>query len=327
MNRYREHFFSLRFFFRCAIFLFLCYLPAVAQSPAGIAWHYHSTANFVIAYREADETLALRVLDELQERQRQLAQRLAYKPRRTITVFLCPTQYIFDRMTGGGVPHWGEAAANTATWRIYLKTPAASNARELLPATVTHELAHLCLAELAQPHALPRWLSEGAAMLLSNEARPTDPILISRALLTKSLVDFEEIDDLLSFPNIRAALAYAESYQAVNFMTQRFGADAITKLARAFAEQPQPRQAFQTAFAEDLWNFETEYFDFLRRRFRWYFLLDESFLFGGIILILLLAGFLLTRWRTKKKIQEWEAEERIAAEPLPPKPDNNCSEI
>lgn len=311
MNRYRALFSSLRFFFRCAIFLFLFQFSAVAQNPASLNWHYHSSSSFVVAYREADETLAIRVLGELQERQRQLAQRLAFQPRRVITVFLCPTQYIFDRMTGGGVPHWGEAAANTALWRIYLKTPAANNAREVLPATVTHELAHLCLAELAQPHALPRWFNEGAAMLLSNEARPADPILLSRALLTKSLVDFEEIDDLLSFPNVRAALAYAESHQAVRFLTQRFGEDAITKLARALAEQPEPRQAFLTAFTEDLWNFETEYFDFLRRRFRWYFLLDESFLFGGIILILLVAGFLVTRWRTRKKMKEWENEEEI----------------
>jgi len=325
MNILLAKLFSFRFSFRCAVFLFLFQLSAIAQNPAGINWHYHSSASFVVAYREADQTLAIRVLGELQEQQRQLAQRLAYQPRQVITVFLCPTQYVFDHMTGGGVPHWGEAAANTAKWRIYLKTPAASNTRELLPATVTHELAHLCLAELALPHTLPRWFNEGAAILLSNEARPADPILISRALLTNSLVDFEEIDDLLSFPNVRAALAYAESYQAVNFMTQRFGEDAITKLARAFARQNQPRQAFQAAFAEDLWNFETEYFDALRQQFRWYFLLDESFLFGGIILILLVAGFLLTRWRTKKKIQEWEAEDRIAEESLPPKPDDNSS--
>lgn len=291
--------------------LLICFLTVCPSLGYSQIWHYHSSSSFVVAYRETDETLAIRVLGELQERQHQLAQRLAYEPRRVITVFLCPTQYIFDRMTGGGVPHWGEAAANTALWRIYLKTPAANNAREVLPATVTHELAHLCLAELAQPHTLPRWFNEGAAMLLSNEARPADPILLSRALLTKSLVDFEKIDDLLSFPNVRAALAYAESYQAVRFLTQRFGEDAITKLARALAEQPEPRQAFLTAFTEDLWNFETEYFDFLRRRFRWYFLLDESFLFGGIILILLVAGFLVTRWRTRKKMKEWENEEEI----------------
>jgi hypothetical protein len=226
----------LPFSLRSHILLILCVFPAVAQNPAGINWNYHTTSSFVIAFREADRTLAMRVLGELQERQRQLAQRLDFQPRRVITVFLCPTQYVFDRMTGGGVPHWGEAAANTALWRIYLKTPAASDARELLPATVTHELVHLCLAELAQPNTLPRWFSEGAAILLSHEARPADPTIISQALLTNSLVDFAEIDDLLSFPNARAALAYAESYQAVNFMAQRFGKDAIKRFWRRSVE-------------------------------------------------------------------------------------------
>lgn len=326
MNFMPSKLFSLRLPFRCAFFFFIFQLSAFAQNPAGIEWHYHSTLNFVMAYREADHALAIRVLDELQQQQRQLAQRLAFQPRRAITVYLCPTQYVFDRMTGGGVPHWGEAAANTAQWRIYLKTPAANNARALVPATVTHELAHLCLAELAEPNSLPRWFSEGAAILLSNEARPADPMLISRALLTHSLVDFEEIDDLLSFPNVRAALAYAESYQAVNFMTQRFGAHAITKFVRALATQPEPRLAFQAACAEDLWDFETAYFDFLRQRFRWYFLLDESFLFGGIILLLLIAGFLVTRWRRKKKIKEWEAEDKSADEALPPEVDSDKNE-
>ncbi len=319
MNRNLFHIFSLRFFFRCAIFLFLSQLSTVAQNPAGLNWHYHSTSSFVIAYREADQTLAIRVLGELQERQRQLAQRLTYQPRRMITVFLCPTQYVFDRMTGGSVPHWGEAAANTAQWRIYLKTPAASDTRELLPSTVTHELAHLCLAEIAHPNTLPRWFNEGAAILLSNEARPADPAIISRALLTNSLVDFEESDDLLSFPNARAALAYAESYQAVSFMTERFGNDAVQNFAAAFSQTNDSQQAFQSAFGEDLWNFEAEYFDYLRRHFRWYFLLDESFLFGGIILILVIAGFFVTRWRVKKKLKEWENEEKEdKEETLPP---------
>ena len=326
MNFMPSKLFSLRFLFRCASFLFLFQTPAVAQNPGGIEWHYHSTLNFVMAYREADHPLALRVLDELQQQQRRLAERLAFQPRRAITVYLCPTQYIFDCMTGGGVPHWGEAAANTAQWRIYLKTPSANKARDLVPATVTHELTHLYLAELAQPHSLPRWFSEGAAIFLSNEARPADPMLISRALLTHSLVDFEAIDDLLSFPNVRAALAYAEGYQAVNFMTQRFGAHAITKFARALATQPQSRLAFQAAFGEDIWDFETAYFDFLRQRFRWYFLLDESFLFGGIILLLLTAGFLVTRWRAKKKMQEWEAEDKVEDNSSPPEVDSDKNE-
>jgi len=322
MNRTISDIFSLRFFFRGAIFFFLFQFSAVAQNPAGINWRYHSASTFVIAYRENDNNLAIRVLNELQQRQQQLAQRLNYQPRRVITVFLCSSQYIFDRMTGGAIPHWGEAAANSAKWQIYLKTPAASNSNELLPVTVTHELVHLVLAELAFPNTLPRWFNEGAAIVLSNESRHSDPTLISRAILTHSVVDFEEIDDLLSFPNARAALAYAESYHAVRLMTQKFGSEATRRFARVVASENDPRQAFQIAFNEDLWDFEAEFFDDLRRRFRWYFLLDESFLFGGVILILLLAGFLVTRWRTKKKMKEWEAEEKANEEqPLPPEVD------
>ncbi|GEM_PF-1429481 len=302
--------------------------PSVAQNLSSISWRYHSTSSFVIAYREADKTLAIRVLGELHERQQQLAQRLSYQPRQVITVFLCPTQEIFDRMTGGVVPHWGEAAANTAQWRIFLKTPAANDSRALLPVTVTHELAHLCLAELAQPNTLPRWFNEGAAILLSNEPRYTDPVIISRAILTNSLVDFDEIDDLLSFPNARAALAYAESYQAVSFLNRQFGQDAVAKLARAFAAHGDSRQAFQFAFNKDLWDFETAYFDDLRRRFRWYFFLDEAFLFGGVILILVIAGFFVTRWRAKKKIKEWEKDEtENDDEFLPPEVDDTQDKI
>jgi hypothetical protein len=329
MNFLLSKFFALPFSLRSHIPLILFVFPAFSQNPAGIVWRYHSTSSFVIAYRDADKTLAIRVLGELQERQRQLAQRLGYQPRRVITVFLCPTQQIFDRVTGGVVPHWGEAAANTAQWRIFLKTPAASpeNRDALLPVTVTHELAHLCLAELAQPNILPRWFNEGAAILLSNEPRYTDPVIISRAILTNSLVDFEEIDDLLSFPNARAALAYAESYQAVSFLNRQFGQAAVAKLARAFAAHGDSRQAFLFAFNKDLWDFEAAYFDDLRRRFRWYFFLDEAFLFGGVILILVIAGFFVTRWRTKKKIKEWEKDEaENDDEDLPPEVDNNQNE-
>jgi hypothetical protein len=337
MNWASLNFFSLRFPFLCkAIYIFALFITfsAVAQTPSGITWHYHSTPRFVIAYRETDKMLAIRVLEELQHRQHQLAAQLGYQPRRVITVFLCPTQQIFDRMTGGVVPHWGEAAANTAQWRIFLKTPAASpeNRDELLPVTVTHELAHLCLAELAtpaqtldaRPNSLPRWFNEGAAILLSSEPRYSDPTLISRALLTNSIVEFDEIDDLLSFPSARAGLAYAESYHAVHFMISRFGAEAVRQFAQAFGIHNDARKAFQAAFNEDLWDFEVAYFDYLRQHYRWYFLLDESFLFGMVIVILLIAGFLLTRHRARRKMQEWEKEDDgEEQENVPPEVDEN----
>ncbi len=272
------------------------------------AWQYHSTSRFVIAYSASEKNLATRVLAELQLQQEQLSQQLNFQPRRAITVYLCPTQAAFDRLTGGVIPHWGEAAADPVQWRIFLKSPRASANKKLDWQTIKHELVHLTLGEIADPNRLPRWFNEGAAILLAGETDHVEPLAISRAMTTNSLVTFDEIEALLSFPNAQAGLAYSESYHAVKFLVRRFDAEAIKKYAQTLALHPDSRAAFRTAFGEDLWDFEIAYFDHLRKNFRWYVLLDESLLWGGLILALVIAGYVATRWRNKKKKQEWEDE-------------------
>jgi len=298
-----------RLFF--AALLFVCFFPsnrAHAQN-----WQYRSSVRFVIAYTATEQKLAAQVLDELQHQQQVLSEQLRFQPVHVITVFLCPTQAAFDRITGGVIPHWGEAAADHLQWRIFLKAPGASSNSELDWQTLQHELAHLMLAELAEPNHLPRWFNEGAAILLAGETRHVDPLAISRAMTTNSLVTFDEIEALLSFPNEQAALAYSESYHAVKFLVRRYGAGAIKKYAEAFSTHADPRAAFRAAFGEDSWDFEIAYFDHLRQSFRWYLLVDDSLIWGGLILVLVIAGYFVTRWRNKKRVKEWEINDQLDA--------------
>lgn len=275
------------------------------------AWQYHSTPRFVIAYSPEQKNLAMQILSEVQAEDALLAQRLQLTPSRTITLFLCPTQSSFERLTGGIIPHWGEAAADPVHWRIFLKAPRLHEGKHI---TIKHELAHLLLAELAHPRRLPRWFNEGAAIFLAAETQHIEPALISRAMVTNSLLSFDDIEALLSFPNEKAGLAYSESYHAVNFLVQRHGFAALGRFARALAQHPEPRAAFQHACGEDLWDFEVAYFDYVRKKFRWYFLLDESVLWGVGIFALFIAAYIVTRLRTRKKAKEWEQEEREAIE-------------
>ncbi len=294
------------------IFSFFVFLPLQAVSQT---WQYHSTARFVIAYSPSEKKLATRVLDELQLQQQSLSQQLQFQPERAITVYLCPTQAAFDRITGGVIPHWGAAAADPQQWRIFLKSPAASSNKELDGQTAKHELAHLMLAEMAYPKPLPRWFNEGAAILLAGETDHVDPLTISRAMTTNSLLTFDEIEAMLSLPHAQAALAYSESYHAVKFLVRRHGAEALQKFAEALAVHSAARPAFRAAFGEDLWDFEIAYFDHLRQDFRWYVLVDESLIWGGVILVLVVMGYAATRWRNRKKLQEWEAEDSAALDP------------
>lgn len=271
------------------------------------SWQYHTTARFVLAYSSSHKNFALQILAELQAEDRELAARLQFTPGRTITVYLCPTQSSFDHMTGGVIPHWGEAAADPVTWRIFLKAPRLNESKRV---TLKHELVHLLLAELAYPNRVPRWFNEGAAILLAAETQHVEPALISRAMATNSLLTFDDIEAMLAFPNEKASLAYSESYHAVNFLTRRFGFMAIKNFAHALATHADARTAFHATFNADLWDFETAYFDYVRENFRWHFLWDESILWGVGFFALFIAAYIATRLRTRKKAKEWEQEER-----------------
>lgn len=296
---------------RFAAFVSLLSLFLFANTASSQTWQYHSTARFVLAYSPQHKNLALQILSDIQIEDRQLATRLQFTPQRTLTVYLCPTQSSFDRLTGGVIPHWGEAAADPVLWRIFLKAPRLNESKHV---TLKHELAHLQLAELAYPNRLPRWFNEGAAILLAAETQHIEPTLISRAMATNSLLTFDDIEAMLAFPNEKASLAYAESYHAVNFLTRRFGFSAITNYAHALAQYADGRLAFQKAFNEDLWDFETAFFDYVRKNFRWYFLWEETILWGVGIFLLFMAAYIATRMRTRKKAQEWEQEERETTE-------------
>jgi hypothetical protein len=288
-----------------ALLLLLSANAALSQS-----WQYHSTARFVLAYSSQHKNLAVQIFADIQNEDRELAARLQFTPEAAITVYLCPTQSSFDRLTGGVIPHWGEAAADPVSWRIFLKAPRINESKRV---TIKHELVHLLLAEMAHPNRLPRWFNEGAAILLAAETQHLEPSLISRAMATNSLLTFDDIEAMLAFPGEKASLAYSESYHAVNFLTRRFGFAAIRNYAQALAQEADGRAAFQNAFNEDLWDFEAAYFDYVRENFRWYFLWDETILWGVGIFLLFIAAYIATRLRTRKKAAEWEQEER---EPL-----------
>jgi cbb3-type cytochrome oxidase subunit 3 len=291
------------------VLVFLAGLAPLVAFPQ--TWHYHSTARIVIAFSPEQRNLALQVLAEVQSEDRQLAERLQFTPTRTITVFLCPTQSSFDRVTGGIIPHWGEAAADPAAWRIFLK---AMRLHEGKRVTIKHELVHLLLAELSYPQRLPRWFNEGAAILLSGETQHLEPALISRAMATNSLLTFDDLEAMLVFPREKAGLAYSESYHAVNFLVRRHGLAAIKKIAQALALFPTVEEAFHHACGEELFDFEVAYFDYVRENFRWYFLWDENLWWGVGFFLLFMAAYIVTRLRARKKAAAWEQEERELGE-------------
>jgi len=273
-------------------------------------WQYHAAHDFVVAYTQRDLQTANEAIRFLRAAAHRLRITLGDSLRDAVLVYVCPDRASFNVLSHHAAPDWGDGLADLTHRRILLLSPSATPYRRPLDQLVSHELIHILMHDLTRGRAMPTWLAEGAAIYYSGEVEHSDPVLISRALFTHSLITFDELDDVLRFEAVRASLAYQESYQAVRFLVHRHGTQAVRDLCAALAASPDPAAAFAQCFNEDLIDFETAYFDWLRDNYRWQFLLDTSMVVWGAVIILLLTAFFVVRRRTRRKMVEWEEEER-----------------
>lgn len=305
------------------------YIPSVRQrllalvavsvflSTNGVAsaqWQYRATQEFIIAYTTPDASTTTETLRMLQLAYARLKPVFGDSLKGPVVVFICADRSTFNALSKHAAPDWGDGLADPAHRRILLLSPRATPLRRPLDHVVAHELIHLLMFDIAGGRLIPTWFAEGAAIYYAGEVQHSDPILISRAILTNSLIGFDELDEVLNFEAARANLAYQQSYQAVRFLIQRHGAGSVPQLCAALALAPGPAVAFQESFLEDLIDFETAYFDWLRKNYRWQFLLDSSMMTWAAIVFLLFLAFLMVRWRTRRKIAEWEKEDGILEE-------------
>lgn len=294
-------------------FYFIAILAFLSISTTTYAqWHYRATREFVIAYTPTDAIASTETLGLLQQTYQRLQKVLQDSLKAPIVVFICADRETFSSLSNNMAPDWGDGLADLTNRRMLLLSPQATAYRRPLSDVVAHELIHFMMFDFVHGKHVPVWLAEGAAIYYSGETEHSDPILISRAILTNSLVAFDELDEVLKFEVARASLAYQESYQAVRFLIQRHGGTAVRDICKKLAASPDLNNAFNESFGEDLIDFETAYFDWLRQNYRWQFLLDAGMMIWAVIIVLLLVAIVAVRWRTRRKIAEWEKEDEAA---------------
>lgn len=302
------HFFRQRLLAFCATAVFL-----FAHEAVDAQWQYHATREFITAYTLPDAATANETLRILQLTYRRLQSVFQDQLKAPIVIFICPDRETFSDLSQNVAPDWGDGLADLTNRRMLLLSPSATPYRRPLSDVVAHELIHFMMHDMAGGGHLPIWLAEGAAIYYSGEVEHSDPILISRAILTNSLVAFDELDQVLKFEAARASLAYQESYQAVRFLIQRHGETAVRDLCKQLSATTDLNSIFKESFGEDLIDFETAYFDWLRQNYRWQFLLDVSMITWALIIVLMALAIVVVRWRTRRKLAEWEKEDETAA--------------
>lgn len=277
-----------------------------------VSWLSLGSDPFVVHYTMEDERQAAKVLEALRRVYPDLAHSIGASLEAPTRVFIAPSQEVFDNFTGGIVPHWGEAVADLRRRLIVLKSPRWSRPSRQLEILVIHELTHLLLAEALNGAQAPRWFNEGLAIYYAKDPSYADATLVSRALLSGDLIPLERIDDLLEFQQVKAQLAYQESYLAIRFILEQWGPDGLRRLVEELSRTPDLDASFKAALGIDFVDFQSEWYDYVRTHYRWHFLLEFDTYVWFLILFLFIAAFVTIQIRNRRTLKRWQREERLS---------------
>jgi hypothetical protein len=292
------------------VFLLLLVAEASGKSPPGSPWQVLRVDSVEIRFTAADAANAKLVARHLTLDGLPISDELGLHRLPRATVFIAPDKIAFDTLSSAELPRWTAAVAIPARRRIVLKSPRWGRDSDLVW-DLLHELTHILAAEATQGRPIPRWLDEGMALYFSRDLRYLKSRALSRALLTRSLVGLDEIDDVLRFHHAKAELAYQESLEAVRYMVDRFGSGVLQDLLMEIrAGSPFPT-AFRRVCGVPYRLFEAELFHYWARRHRWDFLIDFVYVLWGGAVALAAIAYLLIRRRNRRLLRRWEEEEQM----------------
>lgn len=225
-----------------------------------------------------------------------------------ITVVIAPSDKKFHNFTRGQIPEWGIGAADPHNSIIFLKSPRFSRPQAGFRKVVIHELSHVMLGMVLRGMEVDRWFDEGFALYESGERGLRRRIALSKSLVTGDVLQLDEIDDVLSFHRIRASQAYEESLSAVEYLVEHNGRAVLADIAWALSSGMNMDEALKQSAGITFHDFQKNWYQDLRRRYRWYILLDFPLVISSIFLILFFLALYMARRRVRQKKHIWEQE-------------------
>jgi hypothetical protein len=223
-------------------------------------------------------------------------------------IYLASSQDEFNRLTGGRLPEWSQGVSFPEQNAIVLKSPRFSKGTEEFHRTTAHELTHLLIG-VKTGGRVPRWFNEGLALWLSGEGQGKALMPLSRAVWSGSLIPLERIEQVDTFQQTEAELAYLQSYHLTEFLIKRYGWETIRRILNDIGAGSSWDESLFRETELDQAGLEAEWHTELKKSYRWMILLDaEFFVFLGMTVLVLIAGVLVIR-RRRKIYRQWSAEE------------------
>jgi len=294
---------------RHILIFFVCLLLPSSSLLSQWNWQQLGDSHFIIFFQPEDIKNAQAILEKLVSIYPEISSQIGGTLQDSVFVFIASSEKHYRQIVGTDFPRWSQGLASPTRNIIILKSP------RILPEyadpdkIAIHELTHILLNKAVKNNPVPRWFNEGLAVYYSGEKKFASSSLISKALISKSIIPLDEIEAVLKFHQDKAQLAYQESYTAVRFLFEHFGSQSVKKIIFKFSQGKSLDQALQETIGLDGYDFEHEWFQYIKKKYRWHFLLDFDVYLWIFMLIIFLIGFLAMRRRNKLTLKRWKQEE------------------
>ena len=277
-------------------------------------------AQFDIQYPISDEGVALQV-SELLKQEHQRLQRFfppfTMRQRYGIEILPAPEWTAFRRRMG--LPAWSGGVYVARERKIFLPGQNVTQSLFTLEHTFRHELAHLFLQAYLQTVPVPRWYHEGFAEYVSQgNLTMEDGRRLANAIWGKNLLLLADIDSLNELPASRARLAYVESLSAFLFLLKQLGGAANLPAFHKTVKLQGWDQALTRHLQMDAIDFEIKWYHWLEAEYRWFIFTNLDFWLWVLAVLGSIGIYYQIRRRNKKRLAEWEAQERYQFPVTPP---------
>ncbi|MEE8410465.1 MAG: tetratricopeptide repeat protein [Myxococcota bacterium] len=141
--------------------------------------------------------------------------------------------------------------------------------------TIAHEFAHLVISKKSH-NTIPIWLHEGIAKFYESRWKgkrgqalsPYGEKLLGEAVRQRDYVTFDEMHPSMALlpSQEKAALAFAEVFTVIEFLNERYGAQAVPKLLDEAATGKSLERVLRSVFGTGLKGVESSWKRYLERR-------------------------------------------------------------
>lgn len=217
------------------------------------------------------------------------------------------------RPDAGRLPAWAAGAAWPEKKLIVIRTGRGGDIGQ----TFVHELNHVLLGRAFRGAGrVPRWLSEGLAMIWADEWSLHRLTTMTIAALSGKLLPMDELADRFPADLAAAEIAYCQSFYFIAFLKREFGEPAFQRFFHEYTKYRDFRGAVRLAFQMDWFELDRLWRRHVALNFSWLPLVTSTSTLWFLAALLFIAGYIRKKRKARQLLRQWEQQEACSPDRL-----------